>query len=56
MKNRNLLVFFILINALQGFAQNPVIDSLKKVVQHAKEDTAKVNTLNKLSDAFWRIS
>ncbi len=56
MKNRNFLVFFILINALQGFAQNPVIDSLKKVVQHAKEDTAKVNTLNKLSDAFWRIS
>src|SRR5579871_323105 len=36
-------------------AQNKTIDSLKKILLREKEDTGKVNTLSKLSDALFDI-
>jgi two-component system, NarL family, sensor histidine kinase UhpB len=47
-----LILLLQIIAVLDAFAQNSFIDSLKKVVLHQKEDTAKVWTLMKLSDAY----
>lgn len=55
MKNKispkSILLIFILTSTFCT-AQNPVIDSLKKVIQVSKIDTAKVNTYNTIADKF----
>ncbi|HUZ60073.1 MAG TPA: adenylate/guanylate cyclase domain-containing protein [Hanamia sp.] len=47
------LVFFL---SSQCIAQNPQIDSIKKVLSAAKEDTSKINSLLSLSSEFFSIS
>ena len=46
-----LLVVFFFSSSI-GYSQNPVIDSLNKVLQTQKEDSNKVKTLNRLSDNY----
>src|SRR4051794_39432772 len=43
------LFFFFFLNILATYAQNNTIDSLKKVLQTAKDDTNKVKTLVELA-------
>ena len=43
------LLFIIMLYSFAAYTQNNTIDSLKKVLQTQKEDTNKVNTLNKIS-------
>lgn len=47
------LVFFL---STKCIAQNPQIDSIKKVLSGAKEDTSKINSLLSLSKEFFSIS
>lgn len=55
MKNKispkSILLIFILTSTF-CVAQNPVIDSLKKVIQVTKIDSAKVNTYNAIADKY----
>lgn len=54
---RWILFSILLLLSLSFFAQNKEIDSLLIVLKTAKEDTNKVNLLNKLSEkAGWRIA
>lgn len=48
-----ILLTVLFIGSVGGFAQQNVIDSLQAVLKTAKEDTNKVNTLNKLS---WELT
>ncbi len=54
MKSRYLIVLFILLGYIQGFAQNRVIDSLRGVLKTEQDDTNKINTLNTLGELLWR--
>ena len=45
-------VLLLLVMAAPAFAQNPVIDSLKRILQVVKIDTSKVNNLNAIADQF----
>ena len=56
MKKKDLLFLFIFFLSTQCFAQNPQIDSIKKVLSVAKEDSLKVNSLLALSREFFSIS
>lgn len=56
MKKKDLLFLFIFFLSTQCFAQNPQIDSIKKVLSVAKEDSVKVNSLLALSREFFSIS
>lgn len=53
-KNHHHPSFFLLLLCISTFAwaQNPVIDSLKKVLQKTRIDTSKVNTYNLIADQF----
>ena len=46
---RKILLSAFIIYSLQCYAQNKTIDSLKIVLQSAKKDTTKINTLNWLA-------
>lgn len=53
---KQILFSILFLFSLSFFAQNKEIDSLLTVLKTAKEDTNKVNLLNKLSEkAGWRI-
>jgi serine phosphatase RsbU (regulator of sigma subunit)/Tfp pilus assembly protein PilF len=54
MKNYFLFCFLLLVTCLVT-AQNKQIDSLKTQLKTAKEDTNKVNTLNRLADLLWPV-
>ena len=57
MKNKYLLFsLLIFLLSAQCFAQNSQIDSIKKVLSVAKEDSLKVNSLLALSREFFSIS
>lgn len=57
MFKRDLIFWFpFLFLSIQCFAQNPKIDSIKKVISTAKEDSLKVNSLVALSKEFSSIS
>jgi len=56
MKKKDLLFLFIFFLSTQCFAQNPQIDSIKKVLSVAREDSFKVNSLLALSREFFSIS
>jgi len=47
-----LSVSILLLSSFNAYPQNSAIDSLQKVLQIQKEDTAKVNTLNALASEF----
>lgn len=51
-----LIISFLLVLSQTIFsqAQNNVIDSLSKAVENTREDTVKVNILNRLADRLWR--
>ncbi len=51
-----LILFLVLALPFAGVGQGHLIDSLHKVVNSAKDDTNKVNAMNKLSDALTDIS
>ena len=42
--------------AISSVAQNRAIDSLRNVLKTQQDDTAKANTLNRLSEKLWRTS
>lgn len=49
---KRVFFLFLLCISLQGYTQNHRIDSLLKVLPTLQEDTAKVNTLRELCDAY----
>jgi len=51
-----LLAIISFLTTLPSIAQNPQIDSLKKVIADSKEDSFKVNALLSLSKEFFSIS
>jgi len=53
---KSCFLFIILLLPYISFAQKKVIDSLLTVLETQKEDTNKVNTLNKLSFSLWSIN
>ncbi len=55
MKSRYLIIFLILISCLRGIGQRKVVDSLLHAMKREKEDTGKVNAMNKLSTAIEKI-
>lgn len=54
----HIYVFFILTFSFEfnSFSQNRVIDSLKKEIAAAKNDTVRLDNLNKIADNLWRVS
>jgi len=50
MKSRSLAILLLLINCLNTFGQNPVVDSLKNLLKTEHNDTNKVITLNAISN------
>jgi two-component system, NarL family, sensor histidine kinase UhpB len=52
MKNLALILICCAVFYIQGVAQTHKADSLLRVLENAKEDTAKVNTLNQLAYIF----
>lgn len=52
MRSISLAFIIVLFLARLSYAQKNAIDSLKQVLKTAKEDTAKVNTLNALSASY----
>ena len=56
MKKRTLFICVLIFAGIPALsAQSHIIDSLKQALKTEKEDTVKVNTLNRLSDKFFRI-
>src|SRR5215472_5997017 len=52
MRTHRLLIFVCMLLAVRVAAQQPVLDSLKKLLAGAKEDSAKANNLLALSKAY----
>src|SRR3989442_14926637 len=50
---KTFLTAVLILYSSTTYAQNNIIDSLKKVLQMEKEDSNKVNTLNELSKKLW---
>lgn len=48
------LVAVLIAVGISSLAQNKIIDSLKNVLKTQKDDTGKVNTLNRLCEKVWR--
>lgn len=48
-------IFFLLAGGV-SWAQDPGLDSLKQVLEHLREDTSRVNTLNDIAYILYRIS
>jgi serine phosphatase RsbU (regulator of sigma subunit) len=51
-----ILYLFTAFSCSISFAQKHVIDSMSNVLKTQKEDTGRVNTLNNLSSALWRVN
>lgn len=52
MKIYSYFFFFLLLLSLNGFSQNPTADSLKNVLQHAKNDIDRSQLLNDIASAY----
>src|SRR6185295_5617918 len=52
MKNIFLLILIILVGVEASFAQYSKIDSLKKVLVNVKDDTSRLNTLNRICNGY----